>query len=748
MDDKTRKDTAAAEEKLSLEAIIAEFGGGKADAADTEDVQVSDPEIQALLERVGMSQQAEACDAVVPDMPEAVPEGKMPPELEVAPEVRPPDSGAAPTQINVAPEEDPFVPYAAELHDTDAVTSDYEAYAGRNAHKLNPEAAVPGAAEAELPEETGILHAIFTKFINATARKGREENDPRPGTYDAEQVTDADTEGIPDPEELAPDGYTPIAAAMHYGKGINNYQMKGVAAIFLALLMAVISMAFERGAAPGFLAQASNLTGALLFLQLAALYAGLEILVTGIRDIVRLKPGVEALVTIASLVSMADTIRILFTGDAGAGLPYGAVCAFAIGCALLGTKLIRNGMKISLRTAGAAAVPNIIAGRHGLTENGSTLLGGKRETEGFLRKLRQMDLGEYAYGMAAPILLAMALVFALLATLAKGRDFLHCLAALTAACASFSGLIAYGLPFSMLSKKLLRVGAAIAGWAGACEISEASGLILTDTDLFPPGSLSVSGMRILQKADAGKVISYTGSIICGSGSGLSELFMELMRTQGCTHYHVERFSCYEGGGIGATVCGEEVIIGSFSFMNLMGVRLPQNMGVKNAVYTAIGQELAGVFSINYVPVRSVQEALPRLLGTNVQMLFAVRDFNITPLMLQNKFKVSMESMELLTFEERYALSSASPDPGAKPLAVLCRDGLGPVADVVTGGVRLKRAVTGNVFLSIASSVIGLVLLFYLCWTGAVAAMSVTNILTYQLIWLLLVLINSWTVRGR
>ena len=67
--------------------------------------------------------------------------------------------------------------------------------------------------------------------------------------------------------------------------------------------------------------------------------------------------------------------------------------------------------------------------------------------------------------------------------------------------------------------------------------------------------------------------------------------------------------------------------------------------MKDAVYVSINGLLVGFFKIKYVPVQSVQNALFALLRTKIAPIFAVRDFNITPLMLGQKFKMSTDGFD-------------------------------------------------------------------------------------------------------
>jgi cation transport ATPase len=83
---------------------------------------------------------------------------------------------------------------------------------------------------------------------------------------------------------------------------------------------------------------------------------------------------------------------------------------------------------------------------------------------------------------------------------------------------------------------------------------------------------------------------------------------------------LDDFTCYEGGGIGAIIRGEHVLTGTAGFMNLMGIRIPSQVNLKNSVFTAIGDKLVAIFSVNYVPVNSVRGALMSILGVRISML--------------------------------------------------------------------------------------------------------------------------------
>ena len=52
------------------------------------------------------------------------------------------------------------------------------------------------------------------------------------------------------------------------------------------------------------------------------------------------------------------------------------------------------------------------------------------------------------------------------------------------------------MPFSRLARHFHKAGCAVAGWCGAEKISRRRAMILTDGDLFPPGTIQLNGVKV------------------------------------------------------------------------------------------------------------------------------------------------------------------------------------------------------------------------------------------------------------
>jgi cation transport ATPase len=201
----------------------------------------------------------------------------------------------------------------------------------------------------------------------------------------------------------------------------------------------------------------------------------------------------------------------------------------------------------------------------------------------------------------------------------------------------------------------------------------------------------------------------------------------------------EEFSPYEGG-ISAVVNGERVMTGSAAFMNLLGIRIPDDVNLKNVVFTAVNDRLIAMFAINYVPTNSVQNALISVMKWRIKLFLAVRDFNITPLMLEQKFKVSLEGIEYIPVQNSYTISDLDSAEEGRIAAILTREGFGPFAEVVTCGRLLKSTARISTIVSIISAALGVLMMFYMFWMGSIVSARPGNLLLFMLSMLAAVLV--------
>ncbi len=539
-------------------------------------------------------------------------------------------------------------------------------------------------------------------------------------THKRSQRVKADAE-LPTPDEEDADVPEMEAekAARLYGGQLVSLRLRIKIAAAVSLVMLYITFAFF-----SFLPLAGAMKGpvgaslTLLILLLTVMLCGLDVFAAGILGIIRGRFVYESLVSVSCLLAAIDAAVIAATKTGDFGLPFCAVAAISMCFAMLGNYFSCAGLRFGFKLASAKKVAAVTAEK-GISGKGSAMFKSERGIVGFIRRSEEADIGEEVYGSFIPVAFAAALIFSALAAFVKKQpeSFAHCLSAMLACSAAFGGGICFAQPFAATAKKLYASGAAISGWSGLRDIGKCKGVVISDSDIFPQGTVSIAGIRVLQDLSADKVISYTGSVIAASANGLSGAFVDLIRRNGYSICRVENFTPHDGGGITAVVNGENVMVGNAGFMNLMGMRVPQKMSSRNTVFTAISGELAGLFDIEYKPLPAVQDSLGALLRSGCDAVFALRDFNMTPDALRNKFHVTGESFNLPSYPERYSISGSEADPHSAIAAIIGREGMVPVVEVSQRGKKLYYCVLAAAAFAAALGAIGLILMFFACWSG-------------------------------
>lgn len=536
---------------------------------------------------------------------------------------------------------------------------------------------------------------------------------------------------------------SPAKAARYYAGQYKTLSLRLFISLFLSLVLVWISLDLPMA---GPLAQNMSLRAAVcLVCLLAVMVAALDILTAGIRQICRMRLGMEALATVSCMICCADAVLSML--GLTAPLPYCVLGAVSLTAALWGERLLCLANAMNFSTAASAKTSSILSAEEGNAETPATLLRRDGPHEGIVRRSEEPDISREAYTVAAPLLLLAAAALAVIGTIGSPwLSLVHRLSAYLCLCSSFSSFLCFCLPYLTAVVRLRRTGAAIAGWAGCEDMGRSRRVIVTDEDMFPKGTIQLTGVNILDGSNVEKVVSYTVSLLAASGSSVTAAFDELMKHRKYQTLKVEEFKCHDGGGLSAYIRSENVRVGSAGFMNLMGIRLPHGLVADNAICVAISNELVGVFSMKYVPVKGVRQALNILTQGRTQPVFAIRDFNITPLMIQDLFRIPAINFEFPSFRERYRLSASYGSENPPTAAILLRSGIRCAVETAERGRKLYAGTIVSTVLSIAGSALGLFLLYLIGRSGG-DSLSAGRLLGYMLLWILPVFgVSYWVYR--
>lgn len=309
-----------------------------------------------------------------------------------------------------------------------------------------------------------------------------------------------------------------------------------------------------------------------------------------------------------------------------------------------------------------------------------------------------------------------------------------------------TSFVALSRPMCLLEKRLHRVGAVLCGWQGVKGLSKRLVFPLGHDDLFPAGACKLNGVKFYGDRDPDQVVAYCAAVIGVNGGGLAPLFEHLLNSRNGRHYTPHNMRDYEGGGIGAEVCTEPVLIGSLPFLKKMGVEIPDGISINHAVYAAIDGELSGVFAVTYAKDRACAAALHTLCGyRSLQPVLTTGDFTLTEEFIRARFGVNTRRIGFPEREVRAQLAEKKPGEDAVGLMLSTTEGLLPYAYAVAGARAVRTASVLGTVIHMLGGILGLAIMAILAILGVGELLTPSNMLLYELVWLIPgLLITEWT----
>lgn len=390
---------------------------------------------------------------------------------------------------------------------------------------------------------------------------------------------------------------------------------------------------------------------------------------------------------------------------------------------------------------------------HGLVKTGDFYQGkpGLQQVEGevedFMDTYQAPSAPEKLQNTYAFIALLASIGIAAVAYLGYGTSLgLQVLSTSLLAAVPATFFIAIDRPKAVLEQRLHMVGTVLCGWKGVKALSGRAVYPISDRDLFPQGSTKLNGVKFYSGQDPDTVVSLTTSLLTTAGGTLLPVFQQLLKNRGGSLHSVQDFREYEDGGIGGVVCGHAMLLGSQSFLQSMGVEIPEGTMVSQAVYAALDGRLAAVYAISYAKMRSAAAGLVTLCGyRRLTPVVLCSDFVLTEAFIREKFDLKSRRIAFPSQEERSEMLKKQPEADAQVLALVTREELISAAYAVTGARALRTSTNLGMAIHLIGGVVGLLIMLVLAILGSTELLTPINVLLYQLIWAVPgLLVTEWT----
>lgn len=452
-----------------------------------------------------------------------------------------------------------------------------------------------------------------------------------------------------------------------------------------------------------------------------------------------LRSGLEALLqgrfTAKTLIAFAVLITALrgFLTLDGDALSLSGAASFLLTVSLWGEYLL---VSAKLRTVKAVLAMGTPLAATRLDTSRPCLCRTEGDISTLMEDVESAPGAEKTLGAASAILAAACVAVSVIWKVRAEREFLWALSVLLLGVCPLGGTLAYGRAFCLASRRLKAAGAALTGWAGAKKLSGTAAVMITDSDLFPPANLSMNGIKVFGNYTPERLLGYAAAILQQSGAeNVARLFETALEAQNGRRFTLDNFRTYEAGGLGGEIQGDVVLLGGLGFIQTMGVHLPEDTRLKQALYISVGGHAEGVFALQYNPSDAVRSGLAALMGSRgLSTVLATRDTLLTPAAVSRKYSLPADRLEYPVSRERAALADVRGK--GEQGAFLARGSFFSFATAVCAGRQLRRSVSAAVTVALVGAVTGFVLMSLLTLIGAVNAAGALNLMLYQAIWLI------------
>ena len=680
------------------------------------------------------------------EAPETKPDPGSEPEKTQADAPQEPELTFAPKQE--AGEAEPSLSFGAPAPETAQAESAEEAASDEDTHTFTP---VTESQAAEAPE-AGEAEDVTSEPTVVLNLPTQEEPPKEEASRKAEPAFEVEEEYIPSPILFTPRSrLRELKKQLVAGPERRYYELSemGTAKSQIALLvnLAVVVLCAGVAALSAFGLVPENRMKLVIFSQVLAMLIsallGSNLMLDSLGDLLRGRFTVGTLMTLTFAACLVDSVFCLRE------LRIPCCAAFSLEMTMaMWARLQRHNsemaqmdtMRKAVRLHGIVRVENYYDGKDGLLRK-------EGEVADFMDTYNRMSSPEFVQSVYALLALLVCVGIAVFAGISHGTSFavqILSTSLLVAVPASF--FVSITRPMAILEARLHMVGTVLCGWEGVKDLCGKAYFPLSDQDLFPQGSTKLNGVKFYGQHSPDEVVSYTSSLIRAAGGGLVPVFDQLLASRSGRVYPVENYRNYGDGGIGGEVEGVPVLVGTLSFLQDMGIAVPEGSMIAQAVYVAVDGELSAVYAISYAKMRSAAAGLVTLCGyRKLRPLKLCGDFMLTEEFLRSKFNIKTNRIVFADRDTSQRLAQHPISPDEPVLALTTREELLSVAYAITGARSLRQATKLGVIIHMLGGCLGLVIMLALAYLGRTDLLTPSNILLYQLVWAVPgLLVTEWT----
>ncbi|MBQ6934438.1 MAG: hypothetical protein IJN37_08660 [Clostridia bacterium] len=480
---------------------------------------------------------------------------------------------------------------------------------------------------------------------------------------------------------------------------------------------------------------------ALLVCQVLSMLLALEIIVSGIYKCIMLAPNLDTVIAVHSIVICAFNVQSVLTQNY-THMPYTAISCFILMMAIRGKRMKLIIHKRNYTAAALSTTP--VAVKISPVKGGYIATKAPLKNDVPCQNIAQMSCGESSSMIFVPFMLVLPVILAVLSCRAKGdfSTFLLDYSALTSVSLPFGFITASSRMEYKLSKKLFASGSAFVDNSKLRKLNQVKTAVITDSDVFPAGSVEITGMKVLGNNSIDTVIAYATAIFEQVGGGAHKAFYDIGKSRYVNFRKAKNLHFYESGGISAVIGSDNILLGNASFLMRMGVNITHGINVKNNIFLSVNSTVSAVFTVQFRESPNTFKAFRILKRKKVKPILASLDFQINPMLVEQTFDLSPDFIIYPDIDERIIFSGSSYADEEEPIALLSRDNMHSFAEIIAYGKALYKTTRYNTIFSFLCLAFGLGLVYFLVSKGEFLVISPYNAFLYLLLWYIPVFLKN------
>ena len=303
-------------------------------------------------------------------------------------------------------------------------------------------------------------------------------------------------------------------------------------------------------------------------------------------------------------------------------------------------------------------------------------------------------------------------------------------------------LLAINIPMLNLCTSANKSGAMVVGYEAVKQFCDTNTIMLDSSDLYPKGSIVLSGMKTINESKLQEAISAGAAMTFAVNGPLTHVFETIVRQSKYKLPDLESVSYDDEMGLSGWSNGNRILIGRRELFEKHNIRLPdESVETKyrkrgnEIAYISVGGELAVMFILTYKADRAIAQSLRSLEDSGVCFVIRTIDPNITQQHVAEKFslypkciKILPTGLGMICHDELSAKEKTS-------RAYLVTNGkLSSFANAVSGCIRIKSTVTIAKIVQYLAIIIGFILVTIISFISGFAKLGSFELLVYTGFW--------------